>query len=100
MRNSMTNVSVFPVPAPERDRAAEGPASPSHLIEPHGGELIDLLADPDRAAELKAASRDWLSWELSPRQYCDLELLLNGGFSPLQGFMKKADHDSVCEGMR
>ncbi|HEY4593797.1 MAG TPA: adenylyltransferase, partial [Thermoanaerobaculia bacterium] len=72
----------------------------SHLIAPHGGELIDLLVDADRTAELKAASRDWPSWDLTPRQLCDLELILNGGFSPLTGFMNKADHDAVCERMR
>jgi sulfate adenylyltransferase len=94
----MSNVSVFPTPQPERDPAAEGPAS--HLIAPHGGELVDLMATPERSAELKAASRDWPSWDLTPRQFCDLELLLNGGFSPLRGFMNKADHDSVCERMR
>ncbi|HEY4592253.1 MAG TPA: hypothetical protein VIJ61_07595, partial [Thermoanaerobaculia bacterium] len=92
----MTNVSVFPVPQP--DPRPEGAAS--HLIEPHGGTLVDPMAGPDRAAELKAASRDWPSWDLTPRQFCDLELILNGGFSPLTGFMKKADHDSVCERMR
>src|SRR5436305_13691407 len=96
---SMSNVSRFPTPLPiPPDGAAEGAAS--HLIAPHGGTLIDLMADAERAAELKAASRDWCSWDLTPRQLCDLELLLNGGFSPLTGFMKKADHDSVCERMR
>jgi sulfate adenylyltransferase len=94
----MSNVSVFPTPAPERERPAEGAAS--HLIAPHGGELVDLMATPERAAELKAASRDWSSWDLTPRQFCDLELLLNGGFSPLRGFMDRADHDAVCAGMR
>ncbi|HEX6899490.1 MAG TPA: bifunctional sulfate adenylyltransferase/adenylylsulfate kinase [Thermoanaerobaculia bacterium] len=95
----MSNISVFPTPQPERDHAAEG-VSASHLIEPHGGELINLMAGPERSAELKAASRDWPSWDLTPRQICDLELILNGGFSPLRGFMKKADHDSVCADMR
>jgi sulfate adenylyltransferase len=94
----MSNVSVFPTQPPERERAAEGAAS--HLIAPHGGELVDLLATPERSAELKAASRDWSSWDLTPRQFCDLELLLNGGFSPLRGFMNRADHDAVCAGMR
>jgi sulfate adenylyltransferase len=94
----MSNVSVFPTPPPEREHAAEGVAS--HLIAPHGGELVDLMATPERSAELKAASRDWASWDLTPRQFCDLELLLNGGFSPLRGFMNRADHDAVCADMR
>jgi sulfate adenylyltransferase len=94
----MSNVSLFPTP--ESDRASEGPGHPNHLIAPHGGELINLVVDAERAAELKAASRDWPSWDLTPRQLCDLELLLNGGFSPLTGFMKRADHDAVCAGMR
>ena len=97
----MTNVSAFPLPNSDRDRATDGSVThASHLIEPHGGTLIDLLATPERAAELKAASRDWPSWDLTPRQLCDLELLVNGGFSPLTGFLSKADHDSVCERMR
>jgi sulfate adenylyltransferase len=95
----MSNISVFPTPLPERDRPADA-AAVSHLIEPHGGELVNPLVSPDRAAELKTASRDWPSWDLTPRQFCDLELLLNGGFSPLSGFMGKADHDSVCARMR
>jgi sulfate adenylyltransferase len=58
------------------------------------------MVEPERAAELQAASRDWPSWDLTERQVCDLELLLNGGFSPLQGFMTRAEHESVCEEMR
>jgi sulfate adenylyltransferase len=71
-----------------------------HLITPHGGSLLNLLVEGDRARELSSHSRDWPSWDLTPRQLCDLELLLNGGFSPLQGFMTRADYESVCEGMR
>jgi sulfate adenylyltransferase len=51
------------------------------LIAPHGGRLINLLVAPERAVTLRAASRSWPSWDLTPRQLCDLELLLNGGFS-------------------
>ncbi len=51
-----------------------------HLIAPHGGELTQLMVPPERASELQEASRDWPSWDLTPRQVCDLELLLNGGF--------------------
>jgi len=75
-------------------------ASTSHLIPPHGGELIDLIAPPEKAAELKAESREWPSWDLTPRQLCDLELLMSGGFSPLRGFMTKADYEGVRDKMR
>ncbi|MEE8524907.1 MAG: bifunctional sulfate adenylyltransferase/adenylylsulfate kinase, partial [Thermoanaerobaculia bacterium] len=71
-----------------------------HLITPHGGTLVDLLVSDERADELKSQSRDWPSWDLTPRQICDLELLLCGAFSPLRGFMNRTDHDAVCESMR
>ncbi len=71
-----------------------------HLITPHGGELVDLMVSNQRGAELKAHSRDWPSWDLTARQTCDLELLLNGGFSPLRGFMGQADYAGVCQQMR
>ena len=73
---------------------------PDHLNPPHGGELVNLFVAPGRSAELQAASREWPSWDLSPRQLCDLELLLNGGFSPLRGFMARADYESVCCNLR
>ena len=66
-----------------------------HLVAPHGGTLVDLLASDARVAELKEASRDWPSWDLTDRQVCDLELLLNGAFSPLQGFMGCRDYEAV-----
>jgi sulfate adenylyltransferase len=75
-------------------------ASTSHLVTPHGGELVDLIVGPEEASELKAHSREWPSWDLTPRQLCDLELLLSGGFSPLAGFMNKADYESVCHNMK
>ena len=70
------------------------------LSVPHGGELVDIVVDEEEAAELKAQSREWPSWDLTDRQLCDIELLLNGGFSPLRGFMTREDYDSVCDGMR
>jgi sulfate adenylyltransferase len=73
---------------------------PQHLIEPHGGTLKNLIVEKERIIELKQLSRDWPSWELTPRQICDLELLLNGGFSPLEGFMTQGDYENVCEKMR
>lgn len=72
----------------------------THLNDPHGGELVDLMAAAARQKELKELSKDWPSWDLTPRQICDLELLMNGGFSPLKGFMNRAEFDSVCSSMR
>ena len=72
----------------------------SGLVAPHGGSLRELVATPARAAELRAASRDWPSWDLTPRQLCDLELLLNGGFSPLTGFLTKDAYERVVTDMR
>ena len=71
-----------------------------HLIVPHGGSLVDLIVDDARAAEFRETSRDWPSWDLTPRQLCDLELLLNGGFSPLTGFLVRADYERVVQEMR
>jgi sulfate adenylyltransferase len=71
-----------------------------HLIAPHGGALKNLIVDDGRAAELKKQSRDWSSWDLTPRQLCDLEMLMSGAFSPLETFLGKADYESVCEKMR
>ncbi len=72
----------------------------NHLIPPHGGELKELLVGPSEAAELTEASRDWVSWDLTDRQMRDLELLLNGGFSPLTGFMGRRDYERVLDEMR
>ncbi|HWH56226.1 MAG TPA: bifunctional sulfate adenylyltransferase/adenylylsulfate kinase [Terriglobales bacterium] len=71
-----------------------------HLNAPHGGELVDLMVEPARAAEIQAKSRDWPSLDLTTRQLCDLELLLSGGFSPLGGFMCRSDYEGVCHKMR
>ena len=71
-----------------------------HLIAPHGGTLVDLIADADRTATIKAESRDWPSFDVTPRQLCDLELMMSGAFSPLTGFMTRADFDPVCRDMR
>ncbi len=73
---------------------------PSHLIEPHGGVLVDLMATPERVEELKLIAQEAPSWTLSGRQGCDLELILSGGFSPLTGFMTQKDYDGVCKDMR
>jgi sulfate adenylyltransferase len=68
--------------------------------EPHGGELKDLYLAADEAEAEKVAAGDYASWDLTERQLCDIELLLNGAFSPLEGFLNKDDYDSVVKTMR
>ncbi len=70
------------------------------LIQPHGGTLVDLYVPAAEQDAMKTASVDMPSWDLTERQLCDLELLLNGAFSPLTGFMGKADYERVCKDMR
>lgn len=70
-----------------------------HLIAPHGGELIDLIVSDEQKRELKKVSMEYTSITLSDRQICDLELLMNGAFSPLNGFMNRNDYESVLSNM-
>jgi sulfate adenylyltransferase len=63
-------------------------------LPPYGGTLVNLLATPERAAELKEEARSLPYLFLTPRQLCDLEMLMNGGFSPLIGFMDKENYES------
>ncbi|UTW44122.1 bifunctional sulfate adenylyltransferase/adenylylsulfate kinase [bacterium SCSIO 12696] len=70
------------------------------LPKAHGGVLVDLLVNPQRRQELLAQSVDWPEWFLDAHQQCDLELLLNGGFSPLMGFMGSADIESIGKNLR
>ena len=68
--------------------------------EPHGGELKNLYLSREAVEDEQSHARDLPSWDLSMRQLCDLELLLNGAFSPLEGFMGADDYNAVLAKMR
>ncbi|HJM12506.1 MAG TPA: bifunctional sulfate adenylyltransferase/adenylylsulfate kinase [Candidatus Marinimicrobia bacterium] len=70
------------------------------LVEAHGGKLCNLVLDADASAALKNEAKSLPSWTLNDRQICDLEMILNGGFSPLTGFLNESDYNSVLENMR
>ncbi|CCU99804.1 unnamed protein product [Malassezia sympodialis ATCC 42132] len=68
---------------------------------PHGGVLKDLLArDAPKAAALDEEANSLPDLILSERQLCDLELIITGGFSPLEGFMGQADYEGCLTNMR
>jgi sulfate adenylyltransferase len=70
------------------------------LIQPHGGKLVNCLADEDRAKTLRTKAETLPRIDLTPKQSCDLELIANGGYSPLAGFMNEAEFESVCKQMK
>ena len=57
--------------------------------------IPELYVSYDSAQKMKLEAAELASWDLTPRQACDLELLMNGGFNPLKGFLGRADYDSV-----
>ncbi len=60
----------------------------------------ELYAPFNEATALKEQAAELPSWDLTPRQICDLELLMNGGFYPLTGFLGQDDYNSVVENLR
>ncbi len=65
---------------------------------PHGGELVDLMLKTDDEKEA-AIAKCTTELQLTPRQLCDVELIINGGFSPITGFMDEATYNSVVDKM-
>ena len=62
--------------------------------------IPELYVSHESAQKLKVEAGNLTSHDLTPRQICDLELLMNGGFNPLKGFHSEADYNSVVENMR
>jgi len=68
---------------------------------PHGGILKNLVArDEHISAQLREESDNLPNILLTERQLCDLELIINGGFSPLEGFLNEQDYKSVVDSLR
>lgn len=70
------------------------------LVEPHGGELINRILRGNERQEAIEKAKHLMQLRLSSIAISDLELIAVGAFSPLTGFMKKADYESVVESMR
>lgn len=70
------------------------------LTTPYGGELKDLMVPESERAALRREALSYPIHTLTDRQVCDVELLLNGGFSPLNGFLNRKDYEGVVSDMR
>ena len=70
------------------------------LIAPYGGKLVNLVVEGEERAQLVEHANTLPSIQLTARSLCDIELMATGAFSPLDGFMGKADYDRVLEEMR
>ncbi len=69
------------------------------LIAPHGGELVINLASEAERVELQQRAQELPHITVGSRQLADLEMLANGAYSPLGGFMKRDDYESVVNTM-
>jgi sulfate adenylyltransferase len=70
------------------------------IATPYRGELKNLFEPAENWEVLNDLAGGLKSWNLNARQLCDVELLLCGGFSPLEGFLNRQDYESVCRTMR
>ncbi len=66
---------------------------------PHGGRLVTALLSADRAAHAAGRALELRTLSIDARAASDLEMLATGGFSPLRGFLGRADYEGVIEGM-
>ena len=73
----------------------------STLVKPHGGgELKPLLLEGDALAAEKARAATLTRINVSSREAGDIIMMGIGGFTPLEGFMTRADWEGVCDGMK
>src|SRR2546429_7764519 len=69
-------------------------------IAPHGGVLVDREATPAERTHWEKEAARLPALRLDRRTLSDLEMIVIGGFSPLDGFMGQADYTGVVERMR
>jgi sulfate adenylyltransferase len=73
----------------------------SKLVKPHGGgELKPLLLSGQALANEKKRAETLAQVHITSREVGDLIMLGIGGFTPLDGFMTRADWEGVCDGMK
>ena len=68
-------------------------------IAPHGGQLINCIANEAEKQEFLAQAESLPRVQLDQRAVSDLEMIAIGGFSPLRGFMEQGDYERVVTEM-
>src|SRR5581483_1650019 len=75
--------------------------TPKTTIRPHGGRLVDRwVTDAAEIRRIEMEARSSPAVTLDERGLADLEMIASGAYSPLTGFMGRADYDAVVEGLR
>ena len=69
------------------------------MNQPHGGKLVNKIANDARKKELEAKAKNLFQLTIEDRYAADVEMIAIGAFSPLEGFMGKADSESAIEKM-
>ncbi len=69
-------------------------------IPPHGGHLVDRTLSLEAAKEWREKAKSLRTICLASRRLSDLEMIANGAFSPLEGFLCRADYENVVVNKR
>src|SRR5215210_1034474 len=69
------------------------------MNQPHGGVLVNRIATGERKTELENKAQSIFNLTIEDRYGADVEMIAIGAFSPLTGFMGKADSESAIENM-
>ena len=72
-------------------------AAETDLVSPLGGTLVDLLMSAEELADFDARAAQLTTLHISPTAAADAALLGSGAYSPLTGFQRRSDYESVVE---
>jgi len=70
------------------------------LIPPHGGQLVNRVADADQHSALQEHARQLSAIEIDERTVADIECIATGIYSPITGFVGREDYDTIIDEMR
>src|SRR3970040_917691 len=98
---AISSSDFAPSRAPMQNTASFEGNAMAGLVRPHGGRPLGPLALTGEAlAAERARAASLPAIRVSSREKGDLVMLGIGGFTPLDGFMTRADWQGVCDGYR